>query len=126
MKNFKNIAFALIALVVSVTAINAKSLNPANAFSGEEPFTVKYVGNEGNYLIFKVIVNSDNTSNTSFGISNKSEGEIYSENIKSPSKTQILKIEKRHDQDLDFKLKIGQEVYSRSFAILSTISLDAK
>lgn len=126
MKNFKKIAATFVALVIAGTAINAKAVNPANPFSSEEPFTVRYMGNEGEYLLFQVIVNSNNTKNTSFEISDKAEGEIYAASINSAYKEQTLKIEKRDNQELDFKLVIGKNVYSRSFAILSTVELEKK
>lgn len=124
MKKFKNIVLTLVAMVISATAINAKSIDPVNSVKTAEPFTVKYVGNDGDYLLFQVIVNSNNTKETSFAVSDKQEGEIYSAYIESTYKAQTLKIEKRENQELDFKLVIGKEVYSRSFAILSTVAME--
>jgi len=124
MKKFKNIVLTLVAMVISATAINAESIYPANTDKGAEPFTVKYIGNEGDYLLFQVIVNSTNTKETSFAVSDKSEGEIYAAHIESTYKAQTFKIEKRDNQELDFKLVIGKEVYSRSFAILTTVTME--
>ena len=126
MKNFKKIAATFVALVIAGTALNAKAVTSPGSFSSEEPFTVRYIGNDGDYLLFQVIVNSDNTKNTSFEISDKAEGEIYAASINSAYKEQTLKIEKRGNQELDFKLVIGKNVYSRSFAILSTVELETK
>lgn len=124
MKKLKNIVLTLVAMVISATAINAESIYPANTDKGAEPFTVKYIGNDGDYLLFQVIVNSNNTKETSFAVSDKSEGEIYTSHIESTYKAQTFKIEKRDNQELDFKLVIGKEVYSRSFAILSTVTVE--
>ncbi len=126
MKNFKKIAATFVALVIAGTALNARAVTPVNPFSSEEPFTVRYIGNDGAYLLFQVIVNSDNTKNTSFEISDKAEGEIYTASINSAYKEQTLKIEKRDNQELDFKLVIGKTVYSRSFAILATVEMERK
>jgi hypothetical protein len=126
MTKIKNIVLTLVTLLISVTAITAAPVNPANSFSGDEPFTVTYVGNEGDYLVFQVVVNSDNTKNTSFKISDKAEGEIYSANIRSDNKVQTMKIEKRDNQELDFKLVIGKEIFSKSFAVLTTVQLETK
>ena len=126
MKNFKKIAATFVAIVIAGTAINTKAATTANLFSSEEPFTVRYIGNEGEYLLFQIIVKSDNTKNTSFEISDKAEGEIYAASINSTYKEQTLKIEKRDNQELDFKLVIGKNVYSRSFAILSTVEMEKK
>ncbi len=124
MKKFKNMVLTLVAMVISATAINAKTIDPINTVKVAEPFTVKYIGNDGDYLLFQVIVNSNNTKETSIAVSDKSEGEIYSSDIKSTYKAQTFKIEKRDNQELDFKLVIGKEVYSRSFAIFPTVSLE--
>ncbi len=124
MKKFKNIVLTLVAMVISATAINAESIYPANIDKGAEPFTVKYIGNDGDYLLFQVIVNSTNTKETSIAVSDKSEGEIYTSHIESTYKAQTFKIEKRDNQELDFKLVIGKEVYSRSFAILTTVTME--
>jgi hypothetical protein len=126
MTKIKNIVLTLAALVISATAINAAPVNPAKSFLADEPFTVKFIGNDGDYLLFEVIVNSDNTRSTSLKISDKAEGEIYSSNIKSAYKVQTMKIEKRDDQELDFKLVIGKNVYSKSFAVLTTVQLETK
>ena len=39
---------------------------------------------------------------------------------------QMAELEKRDNQVLDFKLVVGKEVYSRSFAVLSTVMLVKK
>lgn len=125
MKSLKNIALTLVALVLTVTAINANPVTPETPAKAE-PLSVKYIGNDGEYLLFQVIVNADNAKNSSFAISDKSEGEIYSSHMPKGYKVQTMKIEKRDNQELDFKLKIGNEVYSKSFAILSTVTMEAK
>ncbi|MBC7886830.1 MAG: hypothetical protein H7Z13_03010 [Ferruginibacter sp.] len=117
MTKFKNIVSTLVALVISVTAINARTVNRTNTFLAERPFTVIYIGNEGDYLLFRVIFNAEHTA-SKFEISDKQEGEIYTADINSAHKEQTLKIEKKENQELDFKLVIGNDVYSRSFAIL--------
>ena len=126
MKKFKKIALTFVALVIAATTLNANPVDTTSSHLKEDPFTVKYIGNDGDYLLFQVIVNSEKSNRTSFEISDKSEGEIYSANINSNYKVQTLKIEKRDNQELDFKLVIGKEVYSRSFAILPNISLETK
>jgi len=124
MKKFKNMVLTLVAMVISATAINAKTIDPVNPYKGAEPFTVKYIGNDGDYLLFQVIVNSNNTKETSIAVSDKLEGEIYTSYIESTYKAQTFKIEKRDNQELDFKLVIGKNVYSRSFAIVSTVTME--
>ena len=123
MKNFKKIALTFVALVIAATTINANPVDTTSAYTKADPFTVKYIGNDGDYLLFQVVVNAETAKKASFEISDKSEGEIYSANINASYKVQTLKIERRENQELDFKLVVGKEVYSRSFAILSTVSL---
>ena len=124
MKKFKNMVLTLVAMVISATAIDAKTIDSVNSVKVAEPFTVKYIGNDGDYLLFQVIVNSNNTKKTSIVVSDKSEGEIYASPIEATYKAQTFKIEKRDNQELDFKLVIGKEVYSRSFTILSTVTME--
>lgn len=126
MKQVKNIALALVAILISATAINATPVTPETPNKGAEPLSVKYIGNDGDYLLFQVIVNANDAKTSSFQISDKNEGEIYNSRIQGNYKVQTLKIEKRDNQELDFKLKVGKDVYSKSFAILSTITIEAK
>mgnify|MGYP001797215457 CR=1 FL=1 len=118
MTKFKNIVFTLVALVISVTGISARPLNRANSFLAKQTFSVIFIGSEGAYLLFQVIVNANNTNDTSFVILDKAAGANYTANINFTHNVQTLKIEKRDNQELDFKLVIGKDVYSRSFAIL--------
>lgn len=127
MKKFKKIALTFVALVIAATTLNANPIDSTSKYATEDPFSVKYIGNDGDYLLFQVIVNADKADKkTSFEISDKVEGEIYSSDISSAYKVQTLKIEKRDNQELNFKLVIGKEVYSRSFAILTPITLETK
>ncbi|MCW3106808.1 MAG: hypothetical protein JWQ09_1314 [Segetibacter sp.] len=113
MTKVKDLVFTAIALLISATGINARPANQMNT----QPLSVIYVGNEGGYLLFRVIVNTLQNISASFEISDRALGSIYSSNIDSPHKVEMLKIGKRNNQELDFKLVIGKDVYSRSFAI---------
>jgi hypothetical protein len=123
MKKFKKIVLTFVALVIAATTINANPLDGGN--QGKEPFTVKYLGNDGDYLLFQVIVNAEDNKDVKLAVSDKTEGEIYSSNIEN-YKVQTFKIEKRDNQKLDFKLLIGKEEFLRSFAVVSTVTMEAK
>ena len=122
MKKFKKIVLTFVALVIAATTINA---HPLDGGKGKEPFTVKYLGNDGDYLLFQVIVNAEDNNNVKLAVSDKTEGEIYSSKIDN-NKVQTFKIEKRDNQKLDFKLLIGKEEFLRSFAVVSTVTMEAK
>ena len=124
MKKFKKIVLTFVALVIAATTINANPLDGGNP-KGKEPFTVKYLGNDGDYLLFQVIVNAEENKAVKLAVSDKTEGEIYSSNIEN-YKVQTFKIEKRDNQKLDFKLLIGKEEFLRSFAVVSTVTMEAK
>ncbi|MEO6550034.1 MAG: hypothetical protein ABIN94_18675 [Ferruginibacter sp.] len=115
MTKVKDLVFTAVALLISVTGINAKPVSP---YIKAQPLSVIYDGNEGGYLLFRIIVNSSNASTMHFEISDRNEGSIYSSNIDTAQKVEMLKISKKINQELDFKLKIGEKIYSRSFAIL--------
>jgi hypothetical protein len=117
MKNLKNITTAILAVVLFSTAVSAQSLKTAKA---GEPFTVKYIGNEEDYLYFQVEINSDNNYSL-LKINDKSEGELYSQSWKATAKTQTFKIEKKEGQQLNFKLLTGNKVYNKSFSATTSL-----
>ena len=126
MSKLKNVAFAFIALIVFSVTANATTTDSIRNEGGSEPFTVKYLGNDGDYLVFEVVMQSADAKHTSLEISDKAEGAIYSSAIRSNYKVQTMKIEKKADQELNFKLMVGGNVYTKSFAILAPVALEAK
>jgi hypothetical protein len=117
MKNLKNITTAILAVVLFSTAVSAQSLK---AVKSEEPFTVKYIGNEEDYLYFQVEINSANSFSL-LKINDKAEGELYSQSWKANTKTQTFKIEKKDGQQLNFKLLTGNKVYNKSFSATTSL-----
>ena len=87
-----------------------------------EPLVVNYMGEDADYLYFKVSVKSGSNKFVSFAVSDKSEGELYSV-VFSTDKEQMLKIEKRDNQELDFNLEAGKKSYSKSFTIMPRVTL---
>lgn len=115
MKNLKNIITALIAVVLFATTASAQT-TAANTAKAEDTFTVKYIGNEENYLYFQVDINTGNNNFSLFKINDNAEGELYSQSWKSGLKTQTFKIEKKDGQQLNFRLLSGNKVYSKTFS----------
>jgi hypothetical protein len=120
MKNLKNITTAIIAVVLFVSAASAQT-TVAKTVKATEPFTVKYIGNEEDYLYFQVEINTGNSNYSLLKINDKAEGELYSQSWKSNAKFQTFKIEKKDGQQLDFKLLSGNKVYSKTFSATTTL-----
>lgn len=117
MTKFKNIAVAVATLVIFTNITNAQAVKASYPVNSEEPMEVKYLGNDGEYLTFQVSVTPAVSGNASFAIADENEGELYSSNVPSSFKVKTVKIEKRADQILDFKLVIGKKTYSKSFTV---------
>ena len=115
MKNLKNITTAIIAVVLFATTASAQTAT-ANTAKAGEPFTVKYIGNEDDYLYFQVEINTGNSNYSLLKINDKAEGELYSQSWKASLKVQTFKIEKKDGQQLNFKLLSGNKVYSKTFS----------
>ena len=115
MKNLKNITTAIIAVVLFATTASAQTATAKTA-KADEPFTVKYIGNEEDYLYFQVEINTGNSNFSLLKINDKAEGELYSQSWKPSLKVQTFKIEKKDGQQLNFKLMSGNKVYSKTFS----------
>lgn len=123
MTKIKNILAALTVLLFSATAF-AGTVDP-NA-PVKEPLNIEYIGNDGNYLLFKVNVEQGDVANASFEINDKAEGNLFTKSINGDFKYKTIKIEKKDDQELDFVLTLGKSTYSKSFTIMPTTVLSAK
>lgn len=128
MKNLKNITAAILAVAAFATTASAQTataktvaVQTAATAKTEEPFVVKYIGNEDDYLYFQVEINTGNNNFSLLKINDKSEGELYSQSWKSNSKTQTFKIEKKDGQELNFKLLSGSKVYSKTFSATTSL-----
>ena len=120
MKNLKNITTAILAVVLFSTAAAAQTATATTA-KATEPFTVKYIGNEDDYLYFQVEINTGSNDYPLFKINDKTEGELYSQSWKSNLKLQTFKIEKKEGQELNFKLLSGSKVYSKTFSATTSL-----
>ncbi len=113
MKNLRNIATALIAVVLFSNAATAQT---APAATANEPFTVKYIGNDEGYILFQVEVNTGDKNFSLLKINDKNEGELYSQSYKKSAKPTTFKIEKKDTQEISFRLLAGKKVYTKTFS----------
>jgi hypothetical protein len=120
MKNLKNITTAIIAVVLFATSAAAQTVTKATV-KANEPFTVKYLGSEDDYLYFQVEVNTGSNTYSLLKINDKAEGELYSQSVKPELKLRTFKIEKKEGQELNFKLVSGNKVYSKSFSASTSL-----
>lgn len=118
MKNLKNITTAIIAVVLFATSASAQSVKSVTT---NEPLSVKYIGNEEDYLYFQVEINTGNANYSLLKINDKADGELYSQSWKSNAKFQTFKIEKKDNQQLNFKLLSGNKVYSKTFSATTSL-----
>ena len=119
MTKFKSIFVAAFALAVFSNVANAQAI-PTSYSVGTEtaPFKVKYLGSDGQYLLFNVTLEQSNEGNAKFSIDDNRIGEIYSTGYSSNLKLSTVKIEKGEiGQVLNFKLSFGKKIYSKAFSI---------
>jgi hypothetical protein len=121
MKNLKNISVAIIAVVLFATTAAAQT-TVVKTEKATAPFTVKYIGNEEDYLYFQVEINTGDNNFSLLKINDKSEGELYSQSWRPTLKIQTFKIEKKEGQELNFKLLSGKKVYSKTFSATTSIN----
>jgi hypothetical protein len=117
MTTFKNIAVAMATIVIFANITTAQTPKASYTVSAQEPLKVKYLGDEDNYLLFEVTMQSENKVTPRFVISDKNEGEFFS-SLFTKGATRTFKIEKRgEDQVLNFKLVMGKTTYVKTFAV---------
>ena len=112
MKNFKTFGTAFIAMFLMAGTATAQSFNASKT---DDNFSVKYTGTELNYLVFEVEILGANENNSILKISDRAEGELYTQNWKPKTKLQIFKIEKQDGQQLIFNLQVGEKEYTKTF-----------
>jgi len=115
MTKLKTIAVAFASIVIFSNITNAQAVKASYSTNFEEPLKVKYLGEDKGYLLFEVTLQSPASS--LFAIADKYEGELYTAYISDRLKVQTVKIEKRADQVLNFKLVSGRKTYAKSFEV---------
>ncbi len=122
MTKIKLMVTAIAAFVLINSSAAAQDVTYPYATQEIQPFAVKYMGTDGNYLVFQVVMQSPVKKISSFSVNDVAEGELYSTNFRAPYKKQILKIEKKADeQELDFRFVSGKNVYLKTFYTNKTV-----
>lgn len=117
MTTLKNIAVAVATIVIFTNITQAQAVKASYSVNYEEPMAIKYLGNDGEYLSFQVSVQPSVSGSAFFEVSDKLEGSLYATSLAPNFKVQTIKIEKRDDQVLNFKLVVGKRIYTKSFSI---------
>ena len=118
MTKIKNIAIAVASVVIFSSITNAQTAVPTSyQASYAEPFTVKYLGTDGNYLLFQVSLKSNVAGQARFKLEDKEAGALYYNNFKSNFNIQTLKVEKKDAQVLDFSVTLNKTTYLKSFSV---------
>lgn len=118
MKNFKIVFTIMVATLVLGGTVKSQSFTTAKI---EDNFSVKFTGIENNYLCFQVEVKGLNENRSVLKISDKQEGELYTQNWKVKAPFQVFKIEKKDGQQLIFNLHAGNKEFIKTFS--ATIKL---
>ncbi len=121
MKNLKKVTAAVASLVLFANIANAQTAIPTSYQVNEvanitEPFAVKYIGSDDDYVLFEVSVKSSTPADATFQLADSEEGALYSAGFKAGA-VKTIKIEKREGQVLNFTLVLGRKVYSKSFSV---------
>src|SRR5580765_2260669 len=94
MTKFRNIIVAAFSLVIFANVTNAQTVKAAYSVSAEEPLKVKYLGDDGEYLLFQVTLNSHESAKGKFTISEKTDGGLYSSAVASNLTVKNIKVAK--------------------------------
>jgi hypothetical protein len=128
MTKTKNIAlaFSMIMLFAGTgVAGTIKSLPVPPELQQRNPLAVTYLGEDANYVFFRVSVKAASSKFVSFAVSDKEEGELYTA-VFGSNKELTVKVEKRGQQELDFKLLDGNKSYSKSFLTVTGASVTSE
>jgi hypothetical protein len=122
MTKFRNIIVAAFSLVIFANVTNAQTVKAAYSVNAEEPLKVKYLGDDGEYLLFQVTLNSHESAKGKFTISEKTDGGLYSSAVASNLTVKNIKVAKNdEDQVLNFELFLGKERFSKAFSVNTSV-----
>jgi asparagine N-glycosylation enzyme membrane subunit Stt3 len=122
MTKLRNIIIAAFSLVIFANVANAQEVKASYSVNAEEPLKVKYLGDEGEYLLFQVTAKAHEPSKAKFAISDKTEGTLYSSTLPTNITVTNVKVEKKDaNQLLNFELFVGKEKYSKLFSVNTSV-----
>lgn len=124
MKNLKKITSALTSLILLANIADAQTAVPTSYAVNEvannaEPFAVKYIGSDDDYVLFEVSVKFSDEAAAKFQLADSQEGALYSAGFKTGT-VKTIKVEKKEDQVLNFTLILDHKTYSKSFSVVTT------
>lgn len=114
-------ALTLFSLLSSTGVANA-TVTPGSTTintTTEDPFTVQYVGEDEQYLVFQVNIKKSDFAKSLLQIDDKTEGILFSRKLSDDYRTFTFKIERKDNQSLFFKLTSGKVTYFKSFTVNS-------
>jgi hypothetical protein len=116
--NTKKMVAMLTAVALVISTVSAQPVGKSVKGLPGEPLTVKYVGSDDDYLTFEITITTANVKYSELQINDANDGSLYAEILKSTSKTETVKIEKKDDnQNLRFELIAGDKKYFKSFEV---------
>lgn len=115
MKKLIIISAAVLSVGLPMNYVQAQSTSNVNSINAAVPLSVEFVGTEADYLVFRVEIKTGTVNHSVLEVADAVEGELYSSNITTNTKFQTMKIEKRNNQVLDFKLVSAKSVYVKTF-----------
>ena len=114
----KKIIATLAVITILTNAANAQVLDTSAKSLTHEPLNVKYIGTEDDYLVFEITISTIGKLHPVLNIDDKNAGQLYSETFKEDNtKVQTVKIEKKEDQALSFKLVTDKITYCKNFNV---------
>jgi hypothetical protein len=118
MTKFRNIVVAAMTILAFSNITNAQTVKASYSINAEDPLKVKYIGDDGEYLVFQVTLQSTEPSKARFVIEDKNDGELYVSGMTAALKVTTVKVEKAIDgQVLNFRLVSGKNKYEKSFSV---------
>lgn len=114
-KKMKNVIRIIPAMLMMFLLSNNASAQKSN--NQVKPFDVQYVGSNEGYLTFTISVAGSTKQHAALKISEKNEGEIFSEYWGKNITSKTFKIEKKDVNDLSFTLFIGNQNFTKKIVI---------
>ena len=80
-----------------------------------QPFEVTYLDEDSEYLRFKIEVSAKSIIDADLSVNVRNEGRIFAVSFKDTYREEILRIAKKPKQELEFRLSMGDNVYTKKF-----------
>ena len=121
----KNLQSVVTIFIASIFIGNASMAQTTTSVKKTNEFSVKYTGVEGDYVCFLIEITGINDKDKTLIINDKTEGELYAQNLNTKSTLQKFKIERKDGQVLIFNLSIGNKEYSKTYRFSTSLTENA-